>query len=153
MADDFKIRRTEDARILVILHPACAIGKEAILALLAELSIDESAVVFLRPEEVANYSGIDDVPVLIPIDKASCDAPELDAAGRHCGQARGRVIILFGAGFSYERLHPVADKYGTQSGWSVDQLNACIKGSDLAPPRSSGGTLVTRPQPGQVKCS
>jgi hypothetical protein len=34
MPDDFEIRKTEDGRVLVILHPACTISKEAILALL-----------------------------------------------------------------------------------------------------------------------
>jgi hypothetical protein len=109
-------------------------------------------VVFLLPEEVANCDGIDDVPVVIPIDQASYDAPELDAAGRQCGQAGGRIIILFGEAFPYEGLHPVAEKYGTQCGWSAGQLDACVKSPDLAPPRSSGGTPVTRPKSEQVKC-
>ncbi len=152
MPDDFEIPRTGDGRVLVILHPACAISKEAILALLAELDVDEAAVVFLLPEEVANCTGIDDVPVVIPIDQASCDAPELDTAGRQCGQAGGRVIILFGEAFPYEGLHPIAEKYGTQCGWSAGQLDACVKSPDLAPPCSSGGTLLTRPKSSQVKC-
>lgn len=152
MPDDFEICRTEDGRVFVILHPSCAISKEAILALLAELGVDEATVVFLLPEDIANCSGIDDVPVVIPIDEASCDAPELDAASRQCGQAGGRVIILFGEAFPYEGLHPVAEKYGTQCGWSAAQLDACLKGPDLAPPSSSGGTPVTWPKPEQVKC-
>lgn len=152
MPNDFEIRKTEDGRVLVILHPACAISKEAILALLAELDVDEATVVFLQPQEVANCTGIDDVPVVIPIDQATCDAPELDAAGRQCGQAGGHVIILFGEAFLYEGLHPVAEKYGTQCGWSAAQLHACVKGPDLPPPCSSGGTPVTRPKSNQVKC-
>jgi hypothetical protein len=152
MSDDFEIRKTEDGRVLVILHPACAISKEAILALLAELGVDEAAVVFLLPEEAASCKGIEDVPVLIPIDQASCDAPELDAAGRQCGQAGGRVIILFGDAFPYGGLHPVAEKYGAQCGWSADQLGACVKSRDLAPALSSSGTPVIRPKPAQVKC-
>jgi len=152
MPDDYEIRRMEDGRVLVVLHPTCAISKEAILALLAELGINEAAVVVLLPEEVANCNGIEDVPVVIPIDQASCDAPELDAAGRQCGQAGGRVIILFGEAFSYEGLHPIADKYGTQCGWSAIQLDACLKSPDLAAASSSGGTVVTRPEPKQVKC-
>jgi hypothetical protein len=152
MLDNFEIRRTEGGRVLVILHPACAISKQAILALLAELGVDEASVVFLLPEDVANCNGIDDVPVVIPIDQAICDAPELDAAGRQCGQAGGHVIILFGEAFAYEGLHPVAEKYGTQCGWSAAQLDACVKGADLAPPSSSGGTPLTRPESEQVKC-
>lgn len=152
MPDDFEIRRTEDGRVFVVLHPVCTISKEAILALLAELNVEEKDVVFLLPEDVADCSGIDDMPMVIPIDQASCDAPELDTAGRQCGQAGGRVIILFGDKFPYEGLHPVAEKYGTQCGWSAVQLDACVKRPDLAPPTSSGGTPVTRPKSQQVKC-
>ena len=88
----------------------------------------------------------------MPIDQACYDAPEIDAAGRQCGQAGGRVIVLFGEAFPYEGLHPVAEKYGTQCGWSSDQLDALIKNPDLTPPRGGDGTPVTRPKSEQVKC-
>src|ERR1700689_5144025 len=106
MPNDFKIRTMEDGRVLVILHPSCAISKAAILALLAEVGVNEATVVFLLPEDAANCQGLDEVPVLIPIDQACCDAPELDAAGRQCGQAGGRVIIVFGEAFPFSGLHP-----------------------------------------------
>jgi hypothetical protein len=152
MPDDFQIRRTEDGRVLVILHPTCGISKEAILALLAELGFDESSVAFLLLQDIANYEGMNDTPVLIPVDEASCDAPEIDIAGRQCGQAGGRVIILFGEAFPYEGLHPVAVKYGTQCGWSASQVDACVNGTKLAPPVSSGGTPIVRPKSQQVEC-
>lgn len=152
MPDDVEIRRTKDGRVFVVLHPVCTISKEAILALLAELNVDEKDVVFLLPEDVINCSAIDDMPMVIPIDQASCDAPELEAAGRLYGQTGGRVIVLFGDAFPYQGLHPVADKYGTQCGWSAVLLDACLKRTDVAPPTSSGGTPATRPEPKQVKC-
>jgi hypothetical protein len=139
--------------VLVILHPACAITREAILALLAKLGINEVAVIFLLPEDVADYcADIGDVTVVIPIDQASCDAPELDVAGRQCGQAGGRVIVLFGDGFPYEGLHPIAEKYGTQCGWSAGQLKDCVENPKSVAPRNSGGTVVIRPTSDQVKC-
>ena len=153
MPDDFEIRKMIDGRVLVILHPTCSISREAILALLAELGVDAASVVFLFPEEAANCTGIDGVPVVIPIDEATYNAPELDTAGRQCGQAGGRVVILFGEAFSYDGLHPVADKYGTQCGWSAEQLGACVKSPDLDYPRGSGGTPVARSKPKQVNCS
>lgn len=153
MADGIDIQKMKDGRVLVILHPTCAITKEAIIALLAELGIDQAAVIFLLPDEVAEYcAGIDDASVVIPIDQASCNVLELDAAGQQCAQAGGRVIVLFGDGFPYEGLHPIADKYGTQCGWSVDQLGDCIKGPKLASPHDSGGTDVAWSKPSQVKC-
>lgn len=153
MAYGFEIREMKDGRVLVILHPACAITKEAILALLAEMGIDEAAVIFLLPEEVVEHcTDMGDVPVVIPVDQASCDAPELDAAGRQCGQAGGRVIVLFGDDFAYGGLHPIAEKYGTQCGWSAGQLKDCAKDPKSAAPRASGGTIVNRPTSNQVKC-
>lgn len=152
MSADFKMRKLKGGRVLVILHPTCAITKEAILALMAEFGIDEAAVVFLLPEEAANCGDIEDVAVVIPIDQANCDAPELEVAGRQCGQAGGRVVILFGEDFPFEGLHPVAEKFGTQCGWSADRLEACLTSPDLAPPRSSGGAPVARPLSEQVKC-
>jgi hypothetical protein len=143
----------KDGRVLVVLHPTCAITREAILALLAEMGVDGAAVIFLLPEEVAGYCiDIGDVPVVIPVDQASCEAPELDAAGRQCAQAGGRVIVLFGDDFAYEGLHPIAEKYGTQCGWSAPQLEDCANRPKSALPLSSGGTPIARPQPKQVEC-
>jgi hypothetical protein len=72
-------------------------------------------------------------------------------AGRHCGQAGGRVILVFGEAFSYEGLHPIADKFGTQCGWSAGLLGACVK-SPKSAPLSSKGAQVARPKTEQVKC-
>ena len=152
MPDDFEIRKTEDGHVIVILHPACTISKNAILALLAELGIDEMAVVFLLPEDVVNRVNIADLPVVIPIDEAVCDAKELDAAGRQCGQAGGCVIILLGKGFPYKGLHPIAEKYGTQCGWFADKLGDCLKSPCSAPPSGSDGTEIPRPKHEPVKC-
>lgn len=150
--DDFELRRTKDGRVFVVLHPSCAISAETILALLAQLGIDTSAVVFLAPEDAAHCDDLDGAVVLIPIDQSICDAPELDLAGRQCGQAGGRVVILFGEAFPYQGLHPVAEKYGTQCGWSAEQLDACLSGPDAVAPRNSGGLAVARPKSQQVKC-
>jgi hypothetical protein len=153
MASSFEIRGNKNGRVLVILHPACTITRKAILALLAEMGIDQASVIFLLPEEVEEHcSDIGDVPVVIPVDQASCDAPELDTAGRRCGQGGGRVIVLFGDGFSYPGLHPIAEKYGNQCAWSARRLEQCVKDPRSAMPRTSGGTIVNRPTSKQVKC-
>lgn len=153
MADGFDIHELKDGRVLVVLHLACAITKEAILALLAEMGIDETAVIFLQPEEVAGHcENLGDVPVVIPVDQACCDAPELEVAGRQCGQAGGRVIVVFGENFPYEGLHPIAEKYGNQCGWSAPQLEKCANGPKATPPQSSAGKPMARPEAKQVEC-
>jgi hypothetical protein len=151
MSDDFEIRMGDGGRVLVVLHHACTVSREAILALLAELGIEESAVVFVLPEDAVKHCA-DDVPVVIPIDQDSCDAPELETAGRQCGQAGGRIVVLFGDTFSHEGLHPIAEKYGAQCGWSAEQLKDCLNDPVAAQPRNSGGQPVSRPKSEQVKC-
>jgi hypothetical protein len=153
MADGFEIHELKDGRVLVVLHPTCAITKEAILALLAEMGIHEKAVIFLSPEDVAEHcTELGNVPVVIPVDQACCDAPELEAAGRQCGQAGGRVMVVFGNNFAYEGLHPIAEKYGNQCGWSASQLEGCANGPKAASPHSSAGRPITRPEAKQVEC-
>ena len=153
MAEGLEIKKLKDGRVLVLLHPLCAITKEAILALLAELGIDPAIVIFLLPSEAAEQcTDIDDVPVIVPIDSACHDAPELVIAGRQFGQAGGCVVILSGDGFSYQGLHPVAEGYGTQCGWSAEALKSCIDGLGSAAPRDSDGRLIARSESIQVKC-
>lgn len=142
----------KDGRIFVVLAPACQIEKGKILDLLSEFGIDVSAVTFLSPDEVENCSDFEDAPVIFPLDQWTCDLPELDAAGRYCGQVGGRVIVLFDDGFPYAGLHPIAEKYGTQCGWSVDELAPRILNSEADDPSSGSGTPVARPKAGQVKC-
>lgn len=152
MADGFETHEMKDGRVLVILHPSCAITREAILALLAELGVEEAAVLFVSPEEVNEHCpDVDDVPVVIPIDQTICDAPELDAAGRQCGDAGGRVIVVLDDGFRYQGLHPIAENYGTQCGWSAAQLRDCVK-NPKSTARDSDGAKVNHPSATQVKC-
>lgn len=153
MADDFEVHKMKNGNVIVVLHPTCALTKKAILVLLAELGIDESAVIFLLPTEVSEHSGsIGDLPVVIPVDEASCDLPELEATARQCAQAGGRVIVLFGDDFAYEGLHPIADKYGSQCAWVPSDLQECFKAPVSAAPRASSGKPVARPEANQVKC-
>lgn len=152
MADGYDVTAGKDGRIFVVLHPGCKIDKDEILALLRELGIDVTLVSFLHPDEVGECPDIGNAAVIIPIDEGTCDLPELDEAGRYCGQAGGRVVVLFGEAFPYEGLHPIAEKYGTQCGWSSDQLGSCISTDQVDSPRSASGSPVTRPGAGQVKC-
>jgi len=153
MPKSFELRSGEGGRVIVILHPACAISREAILALLAQLDIEPSSVVFVLSEEAEALGDLQGVPVIFPIDQPICDTPELDLAGRQCAQAGARVIVLLGEDLAYEGLHPIAEKYGTQCGWAADQLDTCLSShSAPAPPKSSSGVLVARSKSQQVKC-
>lgn len=151
MAEEYNVTLGNDGKVVVMLSPACKVGKEEILALLRELGWDASNVVFVEPDQVGECGDLKKVPVIIPIDEAICDLPELNEAGRQCGNAGGHLIVLFGPGYSYEGLHPIADKYGTQCGWSADQLKDCISG-EANPPRDAAGAPAERSEAREVKC-
>lgn len=151
MATDFEVIPGQDGAVVVVLHPACNIAKEDILALLAEMGIEPAKVSFVQHEEIAECGDLDDTPVIIPVDNGTCELPELEAVGRQCGTAGGRVIVLFGPECGYDGLHPVADKYGTQCDWSAERLKGCVSGGADAP-RDSGGAPADRPEAHEVKC-
>jgi len=151
MSSDYQVATTQEGRIIVLLHPDCEIGRDEVLALLRELGVDASTVTFVEPDRIADCGDLEGAPVIIPIDNGSCDIPELENAARYCGDAGGRVAVLFGSGYSYEGLHPIADKYGTQCGWSIDQLRDCVFG-DVDAPRDATGRPADRSEAREVKC-
>ncbi len=151
MANEYELIPGKDGVIVVVLHPACKISKEDILALLAEMRIDPANVRFVEPEGVPGCGDLDGTPVVIPVDDGTCDLPEIVGVGRQCGTSGGRVVVLFGPECGYQGLHPVADKYGTQCDWSADRLKGCVSGGADAP-RDSGGAPADRSEPHEVKC-
>jgi hypothetical protein len=151
MATDYEVILGNDGKVIVVLHPACKITRDDILALLGEMGIDSAKVSFVEPDGLAGCGELDGSPVIIPIDNGTCELPELEGVGRQCGTAGGRVIVLFGPDCSYDGLHPIADKYGTQCDWSADRLKGCISGGVDAP-RGADGTPADRPTPHEVKC-
>jgi hypothetical protein len=139
MANDYTVIKAADGNVVVVLHRECKISRDEILALLRELGFDTASVTFLEPGEVEDCKHLSGTPVIIPVDGATCDLPELAEAGRQCGTAGGRVIVLCGPDFSYDGLHPIAEKYGTQCGWSPDQLKVRVAGQTNEPCSPSGG--------------
>lgn len=151
MPSDYTVTSAPDGRVVVVLHPECKISRDEIMALLQELGFDPLKVTFVEPEQASECDNLQDTPVIFPVDDATCDLPEIGNAAQHCGNAGGQVIVVLGPGSSYEGLHPIAEKYGTQCGWSPDQLKNCISGSADAPSTSSGKP-ATRPGARQVDC-
>jgi hypothetical protein len=152
MTEGFEAVQAGDGRVFVVLHPGCAVSQEEILDLLAQAGVDPSNVTFVSPEETAELSDLGDASVVIPLNADSCEAPELEVAGRHCGQAGGSVIVVIEKGFAYPELHPIAEKYGTQSSWSADDLGRCISGGTAATPNDSEGKPLRRSGAKQVNC-
>ncbi len=152
MAEDFGIVEGANGRIFVILDPTCGVEKSRILELLSEMGVDPSAVIFMDPSEACELTDLQDDTILIPLNEETCNAVELDDAARHCGQAGGGVVVVFAAGFPYEGLHPIAEKYGTQCGWSADELNTIIDGEAADSPTDGTGSRRKRPSAEQVTC-
>jgi hypothetical protein len=152
MADGFEAKKGPDGRIFVVLHSDCKISREQILDLLIGMGADPALIVFVDPEEFCAIAELQDAPVIFPLDEVCCDAAELDEAARHCGQAGGSVIAVFGEGFPYKGLHPIAEKYGTQCGWSAEALKKKVAGDDSDGPIDGTGDKPSRPTAGQVNC-
>ena len=152
MAEGFEALETQDGRVVVVIHPGCTASQEEILDLLEQAGIDRSNVTFVGPEEVLEWSGLEAATIIIPLNAESCDAPELENAGRHCGQAGGNVVVIIEGSFGYPGLHPIAEKYGTQCSWSADDLKRCISTEGPTEPSDSEGRPVSRSGGKQVNC-
>ena len=153
MADGYKVVKGENGRVLVILHPAITIDRDLILELLAQAGIDPASVIFVEPAE-ASEADANDRCVVVPVDQAVCDDPELAEATRRCAQSGSGVVVLFGQGFEYSGLHPIAAGYGTQCGWSSEELRPRLaEGDDTSTgPTNTAGAAVDRPRAEQVNC-
>jgi hypothetical protein len=152
MADGVDIRIDRRGRVVVVLHERCPIARDRILVLLAEAGVDVAEVMFLTPEEACLRDDLEDAAIVIPVSADVCDAPELEAAGSACGAQGGRVVVVFDNGFAYEGLHPIADRYGTQCGWSPDALRERLSPEADDAPSDGTGRPVRRPRGSQVKC-
>lgn len=155
MSTGFEVKKTKGGKVAVILHPKCKIAKSAILELLAKAGIRQEDVIFVRPEDVGSLGEIADLRILIPIDEVVCSDEALVAVGRQCagGTISARVIVLIGPGFEYQKLHPIAEGYGTQCDWSAERLKECLDASVTPEPRRSDGATISRPRGKQVDCN
>lgn len=147
MAQEYDVTVGNDGKVVVVLHPGCKIGRVEILALLEDAGFDPSQIIFLEAPEGPDCGDLSAATVIIPVDDDSGDLPELDNAGRCSGQ----VVVLLGPGCSLEGLHPLARKYGTQCGWSANQLKGCVSNGG-EPPRDASGDEASWDQPRQVIC-
>ena len=152
MAEGYEAVQAHDGRVFVILHPGYAVSREEILDLLEEAGVSRPNVTFVTPEEACELSDLGSVSVIIPLNAESCNAPELEDAGRHCGQAGGSVVVVIEKGFGYPELHTIAEKYGTQSSWSAEDLGRCISDGSAATPNDSDGKPLSRSGAKQVNC-
>lgn len=151
MSDDYEVVAA-DGKVIVIIRPGAAVDKDAITALLVECGVDPSAISFVEPAEIERCGEIVGVPVIFPVDATTSDAPDLEICAGHCAQAGGTVVVVFDQGFPFEGIHPIAADYGTQCGWSPDQLAPRIAPDADCPPLESSGRPVERSRARQVKC-
>lgn len=139
-------------RMFLVLLAGCGVEKETVLALLVQAGLAVEDVEIIALDDLLQRDDIDDAVVLVPVDAAVCDAPELDQLGRQCGSAGADFVILLAPEFHFPRLHPVTEKWGTQCGWSVRDLAACLPQGGTAPPRSSSGTRLRQSQHRSTRC-
>jgi len=139
-------------KVIVVILKECKIGKEAIIELLRLAGIAEANIEFFNEDTLLECPDLSDTAVIIPISSEVCELSTLDDVGRHLANAGGRVVALIGDGFDYEGLHPIAEKYGTQVGWSPLRIKECISSSKPIEPTDPAGKPITRPKGRQVDC-
>lgn len=142
----------EDGRVIVLTRPDSTPAEDDIVALLIECDIDPETVTFVDPCDLEDLDDLEGVPVIVAIDQSTCEAPELEEGARHCAQAGGSVIVVFGDGFQFDGLHPIAADYGTQCGWSPEQLGPRLKADSDCAPLTPSGDPVDRSAARPVKC-
>lgn len=152
MAGKFEVFSSADGRIFVILHPECGIDHERILNLLAEAGFDPATVTFLTSDEGQEAFTGGQECTIIPVDGNVANAPELEEAAR-CRAQSGPVVVVLVEGFVPDGLHPIAVKYGSQCGWSANDLRSQMTGTpDVTQPVDVSGNPVERPKSNPVKC-
>jgi hypothetical protein len=147
MTNDYSVTKGPGDQLYVLLHRGCKVARAEILALLQEAGFDPSQIIFLDAAEDVDCDALGGVPLIIPVDDESGDLPELD----HAGRCSGRVVVLLGPGCSFEGLHPLARKYGTQCGWSADRVKRCVS-NDAETPQNAAGAAVHWDKPKPVIC-
>lgn len=152
MSDAYDVVVADDGRVVVLIHPNLTIDREKVVALLVECGTDPSNISFVDPAELEHVDDLNGVPIIVPIDKSMCDEPGIEDGARHCAQSGGSVIVVFCEGFEFEGLHPIAADYGTQCGWSPDQLAPRLKPQADCPPLQPSGEPVGRSSARPVKC-
>lgn len=154
MVDRYKTGKTFNGRVLVLRHPACTIPKDEILGLLQSASVDVTTVLFVEPTAI-HENDIDpgNDRCLIPVDAEACEDLTIVNAGRQCAQSGCPVVVVFAEGFAYQGLHPVANGYGTQCGWSAGDVRDRLTGIvEIATPVDASGSPIDREDVNQVKC-
>lgn len=151
MATEADLPDEQDNKVIVLLHPNCSVTTDDLLALLSASGIDPAPVTIVEPADVGECGDIDCTPVIIPLDDGICNDPELETVARQCGAAGGRVTVLFSPDCTFQGLHPIADKYGTQCDWSAVRLKTCISG-DVEIPHDATATPTAWSEASEVKC-
>jgi hypothetical protein len=154
MVDGYEAVITKSGRVLVLRHPDCTIPQDAILDLLRSAGVDVITVLFAELTTILdNDIDPNNDRCLIPIDAKVCEDPSILDAGRQCAQSGCPVVVVFAEGFEYQGLHPVANGYGTQCGWSADDLRDRLTGLiETATPVDAFGSAIKREDVNQVKC-
>lgn len=147
MADNQK------TKVVVLIQDVCKITHEQVEQLLkdAKLDVDEEVVIATNLDEISKLD-VDGHPLLLIIDDQNCNDTEAEQIARQAAAAGAKVFVIFGEGFDFVGLHPIAKKYGTQCGWSAKEISDKISAEDDNSPTDTTGEPQTRVRPDQVKC-
>lgn len=152
MVENFSVIGVSPERVVVILHPICKISREEIIKLLEAAGVDVSIVEFIEPGLIENCEELSGVPIIIPVDDENLDDKTLEQAAGFCATIGGGIIVLCGDEVDDTKLHPIARMYGTQIGWSPENMSGCLTNPKQANPKDSTGETIVRPKSNPVRC-
>lgn len=152
MSEDYKVFKQAGGKITIVLHPTCEITKEDILILLGKCGFKEKDIFFILSDDLNSEYEFNDQTIILPLDENVHDNPELEQTAMHCANGGGTLVTLLGTAVSYDGLHPIAEKYGTQCNWDAVELKAFVTSPLTTVPISSSGVEIQRGDKDPVKC-
>lgn len=139
-------------KVVIFVHEDSEVADEEVMQLLDQLEIQiENPVIVNNEEQLADAMSPESILIVI-IDHVTCESEDIDGMVMRVASNSADVILVFANNFEYEGLHPIAEKYGTQCGWSPIELSEKIGDPVSSIPTDSSAAAATRKDPKQVSC-
>lgn len=140
-------------KIVILLHTLCGVREEDVRELLKDTGIEFGEVVCVADSDELADAVTKGATVVIVLDGNVADEQSIETAARDCSTTGSSVIVVFGEGYSYSGMHPIADKYGNQSTWLASDLRDKIQDPEGSAPTDPSGSNPTRSSAKQVDCN
>lgn len=140
-------------KILVIFNQKdCNVSDEELEELIDQLEAEIDKPTIITDEQQLDEVMSSDCTLIVIVDHTNCESDDLDRLVMRFASNGSNVILVFAKNFEYEGLHPIAEKYGTQCGWSSSELSEKIDDPISSEPTDSSTAAAKRKDASQVSC-